>query len=345
MAKTIIDVAREANVSKSTVSLVLNNSPHISDAKRKAVLAAMEKIGYVPNTTARGLIKSRTYNLGVIECTVIPHISTYDFGHEANTFAHDVTDGILAGLVDTNYGLLSAYWSPSEEKPWILRRRCVDGVFLIGTAQMDTLISAASQMGLPVVVVGPQMEQENNVFTDYGAGSVLGLRYLLGKGHKRILCLNSPAGYGTAEIRKKAVAEFCEHQGLLEGTVTLVSPQSNSGEGGRAAVKSVWDSNGPFDAVIANDIMGLGALRFFYERHISVPDDVSVLSFDDSFLCSYASPALTAVNLNRELSGRLAADMMLRMVSEKKSHGEKTVISVPIGIVPRESVKDRRTVR
>jgi DNA-binding LacI/PurR family transcriptional regulator len=96
--------------------------------------------------------------------------------------------------------------------------------------------------------------------------------------------------------------------------------------------------------VIANDIMGLGALRFFYERHISVPDDVSVLSFDDSFLCSYASPALTAVDLNRELSGRLAADMMLRMVSEE-SHGEKTVISVPLGIVPRESVKDRRTVR
>jgi len=338
--KTIKDVAQRAGVSKSTVSLVLNNSTRVKAETRTLVRSVMKEMGYVPNANARGLIKSHTYNFGVIEVIESEAYGSYDFSFETGTFGVNITNGILTGLSGSSYGLITERWcNGSTTIPHLLQSKCVDGLFVIGTIYEDSLFRKIKQMKLPVVAIGRAVRGVNSVFADPGEGAVLGLNYLLERGHKKICCINAPSFFKSATIREEAIRSLMEKRHLDNDHIFLTNTLHNSGEGGRSAAEKVWKEHGPFDSfLVANDTMSMGVLRFCYEQHLQVPDDVSLVAYDDSILCGYASPGLTSININKELSGKLAAAQMLKIVQTGNSSTEQ--ICVPISLVERSSVKD-----
>lgn len=144
MSVTIIDVAKEANVSKSTVSLVINNSPNVKLETKRRVLEAIDKLGYVTNYSARSLTMQKTNHLGII--TIVESLSekTYNFDTETETFSQDVTLGIVKGLADTNYGVLTERVSVKESNentiPALVAQNRVDGIFIVGGLFDDSFI-------------------------------------------------------------------------------------------------------------------------------------------------------------------------------------------------------------
>jgi DNA-binding LacI/PurR family transcriptional regulator len=339
---TIKDVAQQAGVSKSTVSLVLNNSPRVKATTRTLVRSVMKEMGYVPNANARGLITSHSFNFGVIEVIENESYGSYDFAYETGTYGVNIQNGILSGLADSSYGLITERWcNGSTTIPRLLQSKCVDGLFLIGTIYQDSLFRKIKQMNLPVVAIGRAVRGVNSVFADPGEGSSLGLSYLLERGHKKICFINAPKFFKSAEIREDAILSTMGKYHLFNDDVYCINCLHNSGEGGKNAAAMAWREHGPFDSfLVANDIMCMGALRFCYESRLRVPDDVSLVAYDDSILCGYASPGLTSVNINKELSGKLAAGLMLKLVQAEKPSVEQ--ICVPISLVERASVKDLR---
>jgi len=340
---TIVDVAKKAGVSKSTVSLVLNNNKRIPVSTSDHVRKAMKELGYFPNSNARGLINSHFYCFGVIECIEKEYYGSYDITHETGTYGLNVTCGILSGLEGSPYGLITERWENDKNNlPRLVRSKCVDGLFVIGTFNDAFLFDHIKKMSIPLVLIGRNVEGINCIYADPGEGSVLGVEYLLQQGHKRICFINAPSFFFSYQIRLNAICEMLREKHIEEGRVYIETSMHNNGEGGRDAIERAWKKQGPFDGVVAaNDMMAMGVLRFCYQNHIQVPQDVSVAAYEDSVLCGYTSPSLTSVNINKELSGRLASEMMLRLVCEKSDKVEH--IQVPLSLVVRESVRDRNS--
>lgn len=338
---TIKDVAIKAGVSKSTVSLVLNNSPLVKAATRANVRSVMDQLGYVPNANARGLIKSHSFNFGVIEVIESESSGSYDFQYETGLYGLNITNGLLSGLADSPYGLITERWcTGSTSLPRLLQSKCVDGLFLIGTIYSDSLFGIIKKLNIPAVAIGRAVKGVNSVFADPGEGAVLGLNYLTNHGYGKLCFINAPMFFQSAKTRKDAVLSVIEKNCFPKDLLYMTNSMHNSGEGGRNAAKRAWDEHGPFDGfLVANDIMCMGVLRFCYEQHLRVPEDVALVAYDDSVLLGYSSPPITSVNINKELSGKLAAMLMLKMVQAK----EKTIeqICVPIALVERESVLDK----
>jgi DNA-binding LacI/PurR family transcriptional regulator len=338
---TIIDVAKKAGVSKSTVSLVLNNNKRIPEKTSTLVRKAMKELGYSPNTNARGLINSHFYNFGVIECVENEYYGAYDISHETGTYAANVTYGILSGLEESPYGLITERWKNEKVNlPRLVQTKCVDGLFVIGTYNDDFLFEQIKKTHIPLVVIGRNVKDTNCIYSDPGEGSRMGVEYLLKRGHSRICFINAPSFFLSSKVRLQAIEEMLREKNIPEGTVVVETSMHNNGEGGRMAIDCAWKKSGPFDGVVAaNDMMALGVLRFCYQNDIRVPQDLSIAAYEDSVLCGYSSPSLTSVNINKEMSGRCAAEMMIRLINEKNMSTEH--ICVPLSLVERESVKDR----
>jgi len=342
---TIFDVANKAGVSKSTVSLVLNNSPLVKEKTKLSVQKAIAELGYIPNSNARGLTTHQTYNFGVIVIIEDHPYDTYEFNYETGLFSTSIINGILEGLSDTEYGLVTERWCATNKEgklPRLLTRTCIDGLFIIGSLSDDSMFSLIKDRGIPVVAVGRDVADVDSVFSSPGEGASLGMRYLYDLGHKEVCYLNAPRVFRSSVERADAVKRVFEEYHIPEGKGHIAYCEHNTGEGGYKAIQQLWEEGIRFDGVVsANDIMGMGALRFLYERHLRVPDDVSLVAYDDSVLCGYASPALTAININKKMQGSLAAGLMVGRIE----HPEQDIqqICVPISLVQRMSVKDRRT--
>jgi DNA-binding LacI/PurR family transcriptional regulator len=341
---TIFDVARKAGVSKSTVSLVLNNSPLVKEKTKHVVQEAIKEMGYIPNANARGLTTHHTYNFGVLVIIEDQPYDTYEFNYQTGLFTMSITNGILEGLADTEYGLVTERWCASNSQgktPRLLTRKCIDGLFVVGSLSNDTLFDQIKDKGLPVVAVGRDVSGVDSVFSSPGEGAALGMSHLYGLGHKCVCYLNAPRSFRSSTERTEAVEKVYEQYHVGVENRHMVYCGHNTGEGGYNAVKELWNAGVRFDGIVtANDITCMGALRFCYEHQLRVPEDVSLVAYDDSVLCGYASPALTAVNISKELAGKLAAGLMMSRLGNPSQDIQE--ICVPISLVERASVKDRR---
>ena len=154
---TIIDVARYAGVSKSTVSLVLNNSPLVKEETRIHVEKAIQALGYVCNNNARGLRTKETKCLGVIIAIERSSAQSYDYNHETGLYSYNITNGIPDGLLGTDYGLITERYCAKDANgslPQAVHNGRIDGAFLVGGLFDNSIIDAILKRGLPTVAVG-----------------------------------------------------------------------------------------------------------------------------------------------------------------------------------------------
>lgn len=328
---TIIDVANYAGVSKTTVSAVLNNGPHVKEETRRKVEEAVKALGYVCNNNARGLRKRETKCLGVIVAVETRDIHTYEFNFEVGQFGYAVANGIPDGLADSDYGLITEQYCPSEmagELPAIIKNARVDGVFLIGSLFDEEFLRKLHDLKLPAVCVGTGYASIDCVYPDVARGMYLQVEELVRSGAQRIAMVNCPPEFANAKKRiagwKQAVSKLGDR---LQETWEIQC-RTNTGEGGYLATKALWESGArPDGLVTAHEAIALGAMRYLHEQGIRVPEDISVTSYETSVLGGYSIPPLTSVNVKKEEMGAIAARMLLDRIEHPDAPLQKCVIT------------------
>lgn len=341
---TIIDVAKRAGVSKSTVSLVINGSKLVKDETREKVQQAIRELEYVPNNSARGLITKYTRSIGVVVLSEGDPAGDYNFQVYPQSFSTDVIKGISAELENTDYCISIEYFSAIDSGrnlPNLVKSRRVDGVLVVGSLFCDSFYQSMMESGIPFIMIGVgKLNMEvNAVVSDAISGVEEAYSYLASCGHKRIAFLNCAKEYRTFPEMNSGIEHAIEQLKLDSDKRMNMVPANHSGQAGFEAIRAIWESGSIPDAVvIANASLALGAMRYFYENRIRVPDDISVVVFGDSILCGYSAPALTAVNLQKEKMGRLAARRLRGIISGDES--AKGMLLVHPELTVRDSVRN-----
>lgn len=333
-------------MSKSTVSLVLNNSPLVKPDTRELVEAAIEELGYVPNSNARGLRNQKMNSLGIVILTEEDAGTGYDFDHIAGLCNYNIADGINQGLSGSRYSVATEYVSLEKARkslPKMVEDRRVDGVFVIGSFFDVDIIPRIQACGIPTVAsgIGNPGEDTAAVVADPAEGSYIGIKHLLEKGHRSVCYLNCPKIFRSSKDREKgAQIAFDEYASRLDKSWILHTDRNN-GLSAYETFARFWESGERPDAVFAaNAALALGALRFMREQGIRVPEDVSLLVYEDSVLCGYHVPGLSAVNIQKEKMGSRAAVQMLCLLGNTEQELDRETLTPYI--VERESVRDRR---
>lgn len=347
---TIWDVARAAGVSKSTVSLVVNRSPLVKRETREHVEAVIKAMNYVPNYNARSLTKKRNNCIGIIHTLHSDRMlkQSYDWNYGLEQFTRDVEDGIFEAITGLNedLGVVKEHFcfpSPTAEKPRILQNRQVDGAILIGSFNSGDIQSFLKGVEIPSVLVTSPMEIKgvDTVFHDPVTGSYLAVREFIRTGHRRICLINCPRSFQAwpkrIEGTRKAAAEL---NYPLDEDLLLTVEQSTA-QGAYQEFSRLLDSGKQPDAVLAaTNELALGVLRCLYERRLRVPDDVSIISYEDSIICGNIYPAMSAINIQKELIGRTALGFLLDRIHSPDLPARS--VTVEPHLTRRASVKDRR---
>ncbi|MGW8481693.1 LacI family DNA-binding transcriptional regulator [Microbacterium sp. NPDC055903] len=310
------DVAREAGVSGQTVSRVVNNRGYVGEATRAKVSAAMQHLGYRPNSAARALRSGRFRAIGVVMFT----FSSY--GNQRTL------DAIAERAAQAGYALTLIPVAPSAEETVVgafrqLEEHAVDGVVMVIEAHQLDEADVEVPAGMPVVFVdSSRMSERPFVDTDQAQGARLATEHLLELGHRTVRHVAGPARSYSAERRRQAWQNTLQAHGAPVPEVIVGDWSAESGY--RAGVTLAADPE--VTAVFAaNDQMAIGLVRAFREAGLDVPRDVSVVGFDGLPEAAQLWPPLTTVQQHPELVGALAVDTLLAELAGEQRAQEPLV--------------------
>ncbi|MDQ0716986.1 DNA-binding LacI/PurR family transcriptional regulator [Streptomyces luteogriseus] len=292
---TIKDVAARAGVSKGAVSLAFNHKPGLSEATRDRIFLAARELGWSPSLTARTLAGSRVDVVGLAVCRparvlgLEPWYMEFVSGVESVLAAH--SSSLLLRLVrnmDEEVGVQEAWW----------RGRQIGGSILVDFRADDPRAAMTERLGMPVVAVGhPSLTGGlTSVWTDDATAVTEAVRYLAALGHRRIARVGGAADLGHTAIR---TAAFDEAAGALALAGAWQVATDFSGDAGARATRSLLTAapaDRPTAIVYDNDIMAVAGLSVAAEMGLRVPEDVSLLAWDDSQLCRLTHPTLSAMS-------------------------------------------------
>ncbi len=325
---TIRDVAARAGVSKSLVSLVINGSPLVRDDKRAAVLAAVEELGFRPSATARNLSSRRTGAVGVLVTDL------------RDPWYADALDAVHARLHAAGATMLlgdARLDAAADERvlhTFVDLR--LDGLVLVGSLDPTPAVLDAAQR-LPTVVAGARDVDLPGVdvsVQDDGAGARLATEHLLALGHRRLAHL---AG-STGAVMRVREASFRAAVGGARGAgaVGEVVRTTMTEDGGYLAALELLGRDAahrPTAVFAAADSAALGALRAAAQRGLRVPDDVSVVGFDDVPLARLPGTALTTVDASATAVGTTAVELLLDRVADPER--ERRTVVAPTSLIVR----------
>jgi LacI family transcriptional regulator len=328
---TIGLVAKLAGVSPSTVSRILNGTAVVDDAKRAAVDKAIAKVGFIPNPVARGLASGRTMSIGVVTQAI------------DSPFYGGALRGIEDELDKAGFSPLfvSGHWNPVEEARCInaLRSRRVDGIVVLDGRLSDQALRDCAR-SLPVVVTGREMKAPNlfALSFDNFEGGRLATQHLLALRHRRIAFIAGDPDHPDANARLRGYRAALEAAGVAFDP-GLVLPGQFTEQSGLLAVERLIDSRRQFSAIFAaNDQTAIGASLGLHRHALRVPDDVSLVGFDDLPSAAYTIPPLSSVHQPVYELGCLAATAMLQLLA-----GTKPAVAMPTPrLIPRESSRQLR---
>jgi LacI family transcriptional regulator len=323
---TISDVARISGVSESTVSRVLNGTARVADAKRRAVERAIETLGFQPNAFARGLATGRSRAVGVVTQAI------------DSPFYGEGMRGIERTLQDNGYTpiFMSGHWNSDDEERCIreLIQRRVDGIILFA-GRLDSARIAGFAQQVPVVVTGRRVDVPGvfSLAVDDAEGARMATAHLIDLGHRRIAFIGGPRDHPDAVARLSGYRQALEDAGIVF-TQRLTAAGNFTEQGGLDAGERLLSLEEPFTAVFcANDQTAFGLQLALHRRGLRVPDDVSVVGFDDVAASAFFIPPLTTVRQPVDRMGELSAQALLVMIEQ----GQPRLDSPAVALVVRES--------
>jgi DNA-binding LacI/PurR family transcriptional regulator len=314
---SMADVAREAGVSGQTVSRVSNGRSNVDEETRTRVLAAMRKLGYRPNSAARALRSGQFRNLGVIMFTLS------SFGNMRTL------DSIAIAAAGAGYSItLIPVGHPTQGEVSIaftrLNEQAVDGVIIIIESHLVDETEIALPQGLPVIVIDSSAQSRYPVVdTDQAGGARLAIEHLLALGHRTVWHVSGPVSSYSAERRRESWQQTLRAHGCV--VPPAIDGDWSTDSGYRAGL--ILAENPDLTAIFAaNDQMALGILRALHERGRAVPEQISVVGFDDMAESSSFWPPLTTVHQHFEDVGRHSVDLLVRTLEQGVGTAESVLV-------------------
>jgi LacI family transcriptional regulator, galactose operon repressor len=309
---TIRDIAKLAGVSVATVSRVLNDRPDVAPETRDAVLRHVRAYNFTTNRSARALSVGRTGFIGF----TMPFI-------RADYFA-----AILAGALEASYEqgvrlVLCATLQEHDREVSLLERLmdgATDGAIILLPEESNEELAALQASGYPFVVADPRITLEEGfpaVSAAHRAGAKAATDHLLALGHRRIAHISGPRGWAASEERIEGYQAALATAGVLSSPELLVEGDFESPSGHAAAERLLALPEPPTAIFASNDNMAVGVLRAARERGLSVPEDLSLVGFDDAELARIVTPPLTTVRQPLAELGRTAVSLLMRMIERQ----------------------------
>lgn len=326
------DVADLADVSRTTVSLVLNNveGVNISPATRQRVLDAADLLGYVPNATAQALATQRAQAIGLIMTRSPDHIAS-------DNFLPQILGGLLTVIKKEKFRLLIEIVEEGEhDRAYIelAQAKHIDGMIILTPRTTDIGLKKLGEMNIPAVLFGyfPECTLPS-VHVDDRKAAEKATQYLLGLGHRKIACiLNAPYIYDTGKTRTLGYQDALKKAGIpfRESLVRYADFDPSSGY---EAMRSLLDSGEQFSAVfVASDNVAMGAKSALQKANLSIPEDISVVGFDDIPWAAYATPPLTTVKVPAQKMASEACILLLDLIKGKKPEQREVVLDAELMI-------------
>lgn len=330
---SIKDIARAAKVSHSTVSRALQNSPLVNHETAQRIKEIAREKGYRPSAVARSLVTRRTKTIGVVVTRI------------ADPFIAEVVNGIEEVANDHGYSvfLANSNANPDRELKVVhsFHERRVDGILVTASRVGALYMPLLTEMRVPTVLINNQHPGEfvHSVMIDNITASFQATEHLINLGHKRIAYIGDQYGFFSDTER------FAGYRRALEVAdipflPDLTSHGDGNAEGGMHAMERLLEAVDPPTAVFCyNDMSALGALRAIRAKGKRVPEDVSVVGFDDLFIASYTNPTLTTISQPMRQMGSTAMEILLKLFNGASSQNN---IKVQGQLVVRESTAAAR---
>jgi LacI family transcriptional regulator len=325
------DVALLAGVSSATVSHVVNHGSHaVSEETRLKVLRAIEELNYRPNAVARNLRLQRTSTLGlIVPDTLNPYFTELARGVESVAFEH----GFIVVLCHSQY-------SPQKEMRYVevLSAERAAGVIWVPASEDETPAMYLNEMQIPLIVLDRRVEHPGvlSIVADNFRGGYIAAKHLLDYGHTRIGCITRPVGLYHSNERSRGYCQALQAQGLEPCDEWIVRGGYRFEDGYRAARELLSLPQRPTAIFAYNDLMAIGAMRAARELGLDVPEQLSIVGFDDIPGAAYTFPPLTSIRQSKLAMGQRSAQMLIELINGKPWKG-KGQITLGVELVIRES--------
>lgn len=314
---TIVDIAAKLGLSATTVSRALREQPGMTQATRNRVKAAARHLGYVRNMAGAALSSGRTHSI----IYVVPETA----GRFPSLYHMDVLEGLVDELALRGYTLTVVSQRTLNQSGRsvfdVFKLFRADGAVLL-LVKSDGPAPAQRDFPHPVVVVNRIIKNMNADFVvaDDEDGAYRATQYLLQLGHRHIAHLAGPADNFNTQRRRRGYVRALTDGGLDVDPQLISTATSISEKAGRQAMRRLIDAEGSFTAVFCSvDVLALGAMRTLHERGLSVPDDVSLVSFDDDSFAGVLDPPLTTVRKPRYDMGRAASRLLMKRIEGRQA--------------------------
>ncbi len=331
MTPTIKLIANKANVSIATVSRALNNDVRVTAKTHKKILQISQELNYKPNLIARNFAKKTSYTIGLI----LPDIS--------DEFFTDIIRGVDEITYKNGFYTMVAsshkHRTLSDSITTFSQTGLVGGVILLVSAMTDELKKILNQTKIPVVLIGGGNQEQgyDTVAIDNYQGAFNATEYLIKKKKfKKIAHITGPSENYDAFLREKGFIDACKKNGVSINKSFIVDGNYTIDSGYHGFIQLYGLPERPEAIFAANDMMALGCYDAANYFNVKIPDDISLIGFDDIFMSKYINPGLTTVRVQIEEVGKAAANLLIEKLnsSNGKPH---TLIKIPTELIIRGS--------
>lgn len=333
---TIKDVAKHACVSTSTVSHVLNKTRFVSEDISERVMIAVSELNYAPSALARSLKVNHTKTFGMLVTT------------STNPFFGEVVKGVERRCYEMGYNLILCNTEGDAKRvhsslDTLLQKR-VDGLLLMCTEIESQVLELFSRyQAVPTVVMdwGLIDFPSDKIQDNSHHGGYLATKHLIEQGHKEIGCLTGPLNKLQAQQRLSGFVQAMEESGLNINKQWIASGDFEC-EGGETAFNEIHSRGQlPTALFVSNDMMAMGVINCASKKGISVPNDLSIVGYDDIKMAKYITPSLTTIHQPKQRLGQQAVDSLLKKIQTKSQTNH--VIQLEPTLMVRDSVKTLST--
>jgi DNA-binding LacI/PurR family transcriptional regulator len=327
---TIAEIAKLAGVSKATVSRVLNDKPDVLPETRKKIKDLIELYEYEPNAFAQAISNQKSSTIGM----VIPHTANYIF---SNPYYAEIMRGVSVEAKKNGYHLMLTY-SEGEDYVSVVKQKRVDGIILISPGRKHkALVQKFDELGVPFVATSklPGMPDISYVSIDDFHGSCMAVEHLINLGHRDIGFIGGPRNLASSEERIAGYKYTLDKYNISFNESFVSKGDTSIASGQREMIKLL--ENKELTAVFAaGDLMATGAIRAINLVGKGVPEDISIVGFDDVPLAEFLNPPLTTIKQYTYEKGQIAAKMLIDKIN-KKSVDDKIIM--PVNLVVRMSTR------
>jgi DNA-binding LacI/PurR family transcriptional regulator len=327
----IRQIAKRARVSTATVSRTINRVPTVDPLLAKRVWKAVDELGYYPNTQARALVSGKTRIFGLIVSEI------------TNPFFPEIVQAFEDIAVQNNYEILltSTIHDPKRMEGAVRRmlERRVEGVAILTFGMEESLLDSLRFRKVPLVFVdvGPAVPRVSNIKINYQRGIREAVQHLAVLRHKRVAFISGPLALKSASSRKSAFLAALE-EASLDRDPRLMIEGDHTMEGGIEAFNKLLRVDPlPTAVMCSNDVTAIGVIRQAYERGISVPQQLSVIGFDDVHLAQFITPPLTTIRMSQSELAQLAFRALLSDVERESPSENGTEYVLQTNLVLRSS--------